>query len=59
MQKFSLYRSAQLVKSVHAVDIYEALAKIDMRDFNVVGDMAYKWFVDSSDNSYAIEIIPE
>ena len=59
MHKYSLYRSAQLVKSVLAVDINDALAKNGMSEFTIVGDMAYKWFVDSSGNSYAIEIIPE
>lgn len=57
MQKFTLYRSATIIRNFDAADLREAAEIAGMDAPKFVNDYAYQWFT-SGDSSYALEVVP-
>lgn len=57
MTKYSVYKSAELIKSVMAANITDAIELVGMWGATVCDEMAVQWFT-LGEKSYAVEIIP-
>ena len=57
MHKYDVYKSAELIKSVMARDITDAVEMVGMWGATICDEMAFQWFTVGG-QSYAIEIIP-
>ena len=57
MIKYNVYKSAELIKSVVAANIADAIELVGMWGGTVRDEMAFQWFT-LGEQSYAVEIIP-
>ena len=57
MIKYNVYKSAELIKSVVAANIADAIELVGMLGATVRDEMAFQWFT-LGEKSYAMEIIP-
>ena len=57
MHKYNVYKSAELIKSVMAANIADAVELVGMWGATIREEMAFQWFT-MGEQSYAIEILP-